>query len=58
MAEIDTLKYYIDENLAKVNHQQKVIMLNYGLFQSGTRVQTYEKYGGRFIKWLVNIWSV
>jgi 23S rRNA G2069 N7-methylase RlmK/C1962 C5-methylase RlmI len=54
MSEIDSLKYYISENLAKVSHQQKVIMLSYGLFQSGTRVSTYEKYGGRFIKWLVN----
>ena len=44
---------YINENTAKVNHNDKTIVLNYGLFHSGTRVNTYEKYGEKFVKWLV-----
>lgn len=46
------LETYIDKNLAKVNHISKTIILGYGLFQSGAGVNTYEKYGENFIKWL------
>jgi hypothetical protein len=47
------LEFYINENFAKVNHNNKVILLSYGLFHSGTRVNTYEKYGEKFVQWLV-----
>lgn len=43
---------YINESLAKVNHQTKTIILNYSLFSSGTGVSTFEKYGKTFISWL------
>lgn len=51
---MDLNELYIEQNVAKVNDEEKVIVLNYGLFHSGTHISTYEKYGELFLKWLVN----
>jgi len=51
---MDELKrLYIDENIARVSHSDKLIVLHYGLFHSGTNISNYEKYGEQFLYWLV-----
>lgn len=49
---MDLNRLYIDDFTAKVNHTHKLIVLYYGLFHSGTHINTYEKYGEQFLYWL------
>ena len=51
---MDNIELFVDKNLAKIDHENKVLLLTYGLFHSGTHISTYEKFGEKFLNWLVN----
>jgi hypothetical protein len=51
---VNNIELFIHPSLAKVDHENKVVLLTFGLFHSGTHISTYEKFGERFLNWLVN----
>jgi hypothetical protein len=51
---VNNIELFIHPSFAKVDYENKVVLLSYGLFHSGTHIGTYEKSGERFLNWLVN----
>ena len=51
---MNDIELFIDKNFAKVDHENKVVLLIYQLIQSGISISTYEKFGEKFLNWLIN----
>ena len=51
---MNNIEIFINQNLAKVDDENKVLSISFGLFQSGTHISTYEKFGENFLNWFVN----
>ena len=45
---MNSTELFIDKNFAKVDHENKVVLLTYQLIQSGISISTYEKFGEKF----------
>jgi hypothetical protein len=51
---VNNTELFVGEKFAKVDDENKVVLLSYGLFHSGTNISTYEKFGESCLNWLVD----